>query len=306
MRKKIESNQKQSFTEHDNAWKDILNKRYFPYFLKFYFPDIYEDIDFNKKFEFLDKEFQRIVKENEIGDKRADKLIKVFLKDGSEQWLLIHIEIQGYYEKNFEERLYIYNYRIFDRYNKEVITLAILTDENDKFRPHKYEVKRWGFRLGFEFPIIKIIDFKDKIKNIEKSVNPFAVVTLTYLRLMETKNDNNKKLFWKKTLVKSLFRKGFTRNDIIELYNFIDWIVTLPKDLEIKFRDDIIKFEEAKKMPRITNIQKIGFEEGMEKKAIETAIKMLNRNMEIKIISELTGLSEKEIKELKNTIKKAA
>jgi hypothetical protein len=48
----------------------------------------------------------------EIGKRLADVLVKVFLKDGSEKWLLIHIEVQGYYEKEFGRRMFIYNYRI--------------------------------------------------------------------------------------------------------------------------------------------------------------------------------------------------
>lgn len=37
------------------------------------------------------------------------KLFKVWLNDGSEQWLLIHIEIQGDYDKDLPERMLNYN-----------------------------------------------------------------------------------------------------------------------------------------------------------------------------------------------------
>jgi hypothetical protein len=40
-----------------------------------------------------------------------DKLVKVFLRDGSEKWLLIHIEIHGYRESDFPKRVYHCNYR---------------------------------------------------------------------------------------------------------------------------------------------------------------------------------------------------
>ena len=105
----------------DEAWKEIIEKL-FPDFLAFFFPQIYKDINFSRGFEFLDKELQKILKRSEVGKKIVDKLVKVYLNDGSEKWLLIHIEVQGYQEKNFSERIYIYNYRIFDRYRKEVIS----------------------------------------------------------------------------------------------------------------------------------------------------------------------------------------
>jgi len=124
-----------------------------------FFPHIAGDIDFDKGYEFLDKELKRILREAGTGKRYADILVKVYLKDGQEEWLLIHIEVQDYGDKEFSERMFIYNYRIFDRYRKEIISLAILTDPSTGFRPQRYERARWGFRHLFEFPIIKLIDY---------------------------------------------------------------------------------------------------------------------------------------------------
>ena len=46
-------------------------------------------------------------------------------------------------------------------------------------------------------------------------------------------------------------------------------------------------------------IEDAGFDKGMEKKTIDIAKKMIEKNMEIKDIMELTGLTEEEIKNLK-------
>ncbi|OQA72301.1 MAG: hypothetical protein BWY32_03819 [bacterium ADurb.Bin243] len=216
---------KKSVADNDNAWKEILDEHYFPKFMAFYFPKTYRIIDFKRPIEFLDKEFQKIGIIGEVGNKRVDKLVKVFLKDGSEKWLLVHVEIQAAVERDFEERLYIYNYRIFDRYHKDVITLVILTDDNKKFRPEKYEVKYPDTQHTFRFGSIKLLDYRPEIAELEKSRNPFAVITLTYLRLMEAKNDNAKKYFWKFTLIKSLYRKGYTKEDVRQLYLGTDAIL---------------------------------------------------------------------------------
>lgn len=87
-------------SKYDSAWKEVI-ENLFEDFLQFFFPDIFADIDFSKGYEFLNKELSSIVKDNKIGKRFADELVKVFLKDGSEKWLLIHIEVQGYKEKNF-------------------------------------------------------------------------------------------------------------------------------------------------------------------------------------------------------------
>ncbi len=72
---------------------------YFQDFLRFFFPHIANDIDFDKGYEFLDKELKRILREAGTGKRYADILVKVYLKDGQEEWLLIHIEVQGYGDK---------------------------------------------------------------------------------------------------------------------------------------------------------------------------------------------------------------
>ena len=71
---------------YDSPWKDIL-ETYFREFMAFFFPKIEEDLDWGKGYEFLDKEFQSIVKEAEIGRRYLDKLIRVLRKGGSETWL---------------------------------------------------------------------------------------------------------------------------------------------------------------------------------------------------------------------------
>ena len=131
--------------QKDSVWKETI-EAYFEEFLNFFFPKIAKDIDLQKGYEFLDKELQKIVQYSELGKRWADLLIKVFLKDGSEKWLLIHIEVQSYFEKDFAKRMFVYNYRIFDRYNKDVVSLAILADPSPNFRPNEYKVKYWDFQ----------------------------------------------------------------------------------------------------------------------------------------------------------------
>ena len=109
----------------DTVWKEAIIT-YFPHFLSFFFPDIANHIDFNKKFHFLDKELQKISKNSKIGKRLADLLVKVSLKNGSKQFILIHTEIQTHFKKDFPKRMFIYNYRILDKYDTDVISLAII------------------------------------------------------------------------------------------------------------------------------------------------------------------------------------
>jgi len=165
----------------------------------------------------------------------------VFLCNGEEKWLLIHIEVQGKAEKSFEERLFIYSYRIYDRYRKDVVTLAVLADDQKDYRPSGFEMGRWGCRHRFEFPSVKLYDYRERIDELEYSMNPFAVVVLAQLRHQETKRKEKKRLFWKLSLVRSLDERGFGHDVRADLYLFIDWLLALPEPLEIEFNEEMKK-----------------------------------------------------------------
>ena len=83
---------------YDLAWKIAL-KKFLPQGLELFFPDIYEDINWQLKpdntnnFTFLDKELEKILAEGEIEKKLADCLVQVELKDGNKQLILLHFEV---------------------------------------------------------------------------------------------------------------------------------------------------------------------------------------------------------------------
>ncbi|MCW5558900.1 MAG: cytosolic protein, partial [Verrucomicrobiae bacterium] len=61
-------------------------------FLRLCFLRIHATIDWRRPVEFLDKELQKIVRDAQTGPLRVDLLVQVFLLNGLEEWLLIHIE----------------------------------------------------------------------------------------------------------------------------------------------------------------------------------------------------------------------
>src|SRR5438045_1115866 len=115
--------------EQDTAWKEILDA-YFRDFVDYCLPQLSELIDWKKPWVSLDKELHSITKDTATGKRLIDKLFKVYLKDGREQWVLIHLEIQGRPEEAFPERMFTYGYRIYDKYKQPVVSCAILTDDH--------------------------------------------------------------------------------------------------------------------------------------------------------------------------------
>ena len=104
----------------DSPWKEALDY-FLDRFLAFFFPLIHTAIDWGRGYEALDKEFQQIVREAAAGRVLADKLFKVWRKDGTEEWLLIHIEVQGQVEPDLPRRMFIYNVRAFQLYGRTVV-----------------------------------------------------------------------------------------------------------------------------------------------------------------------------------------
>jgi len=110
----------------DSLWKAVLED-VFDDFLRFFFADADQLFDFQRGFEFLDKELTQLFppEKDEFQPRYVDKLVKVFNNRGTEAWILIHVEVQGYVDPTFAQRMYQYFARIFDKYQKPITAFAI-------------------------------------------------------------------------------------------------------------------------------------------------------------------------------------
>ncbi len=255
----MEINENPANDAFDVPWKDIL-EGYFPEFLAFFLPVAHEGIDWERGFEFLDKELSRITRDSQIGDRRMDKLVKVWRRDGVELWVLIHIEIQGNRQANFTERMYVYQYRAYDLYQVPVVGLAILADEEEGWRPTEFRYDLWGTKQSYQFTSVKLLDYPET--DLEKSTNPFAIVTLAHLQAKKTKHRAGDRYQEKRRLIRGLYQSGFNRQQVIDLFRFIDWVLYLPEELDDRLLAEIATFEENQKMPYITSVERIGMRKG--------------------------------------------
>jgi hypothetical protein len=117
--------------QFDSPWKEILEV-YFEDFILFFFPQIHAEIDWSRGYDFLDQELAQVVRDAELGKRLADKLVKVWKLSGEETWVLVHIEIQSQEEGRFGERMFVYYYRLRDKYDLLIASLAILGLETCK------------------------------------------------------------------------------------------------------------------------------------------------------------------------------
>ena len=301
-------------SEYDSAWKDVIEELFEP-FLEFFFPGIHKDINFSKKVEFLSKELRKIEPGSKVGKRFADVLVKVHLKDGSDACIcvLIHIEVQGTKDPHFQVRIYVYHYRIYDKFREkgiEVISLAILTDEDVNYRPDEYYFRRWGFEHRIKIPIVKIIDYKlkeDLRKKLENSDNPMVMVVRAQLKSYEAKRKDSKdKYNIKWELFRECHKQKYGKKRTRTLLKFFDWIIRLPEDLEKRLCEEISNLEEENKMPYVPSWErrakeegiKEGIKEGKKEGKKEMARELIKRGIPLNVVAQSSGLPVKEIERL--------
>jgi hypothetical protein len=250
---------------------------YFPAFMAFFFAKAHADIDWARGYESLDTELQQIVRDAALGTRLADKLMKVWRRDGTEQIILIHTEIQGARDANFAKRMYVYNYRLFDRYDRPVVSLAVLGDASRTWRPTRYRYSLWGCRVGIEFPVVKLRDYTGRWDALEASDNPFAMVVMAHVQGQATRRDPEGRLQWKLRLVRRLYERGYARQDVLELFRFIDWVLALPAGLQARFQTELVQLEGERQMPYITSIERMGIEKGRQQGIQQGEVIVLKR-----------------------------
>jgi hypothetical protein len=277
-------------TEYDSPWKEII-QLYFEDFMLFFFPQVHSQIDWSRGFEFLDQELQQVVRDAELGKRLVDKLVKIYRIGGEESWLLIHLEVQAQEKDNFPERMFVYNYRIFDRYKRPVASLAVLADSSSTWRPNQFGYELFGCTVDFKFPVVKLVDYQQRLSELEESRNPFATVVLAHLAAKETRNNRVERKAQKLALVRRLYEKEFSREQVLNLFAFLDWMLTLPFDLEAEFLVEVEELEEEQRMKYVTSFERNAFIEELLK-SIPVCLRLKFGSVGQSLLSEIENIED--------------
>lgn len=264
--------------DYDSPWKEAL-ELYLESFLAFAFPEIHALVDWSKPYQSLDAELQQIARDAQLGRRLADKLFRVQLREGQTARVLIHIEVQGQPESIFPERMFVYNYRCFDRYRQPVLSLAILGDESPTWRPSSFGYGYGDCQMRLQFPIFKLKDQENRWRELEASSNPFAVMVMAHLKTRSTRDDPRARAEWKWRLIRGLFERGYDRRDILELFRLVDWMMTLPEELQQGFERRVTEYQEDRQMPLLSRMElralqrgkQEGLQEGRQEGILENA-----------------------------------
>ncbi len=248
--------------DYDGPWKEAI-ERHFADFLLFFFPSAHAQIDWSQPLVFLDQVLRAAIRDTEIGKRIVDKLARVTRRGGEEEWIYLHLEVQGQLDASFAERMFVCHSRLFDRYRKPIASLAVLADERPNWRPDSYSHEALDCRIEMRYPTVKLLDWVGSEARLEDSTNPFSVVTLAHLATQVTRNDPSARYLAKCSIAKRLYRMGLERRQLIDFFNVIDWLMSLPKSLASAFSDNLMSLEEELKMPYMNSIERLKLEQGM-------------------------------------------
>jgi hypothetical protein len=297
---------------NDILWKTILEE-VFDDLLRFLFSYADKEYDLHRGFEFLDKELAKICPEaDKPADTRiADKLVKVYTRDGKEEWILIHVEIQGDTSKKegFAERMFRYFYRILDKYHKPVSAVAIFTGRHGQTMPNRYEYSCGGTSLIYRYHTLSILDYSDE--GLWYLDNPFAIVLMAARTALLKGTVPEQFLQEKKLLIaRQLLQKNIPANKVRAIFAFLDNYIHLEDaTLNLNFTQQVEHLDHKNyNMGIIEYLQQEAREEGLktgQKEERERLTRSLLEKSELSVtkIANLIGVSTYFVNKIKKQLR---
>ncbi len=286
-------------TDYDGGWKFAV-ERFFVYFMAFFYPRVHADIDWARGFEFLEQELRRMSRRAPLGRHTVDKLVRVWMRDGHECWLLIHIEIQCQVDDNFDHRMFVYFLRLFTGYGAKIASFAILADPDPNWRPRGFYYARWSTSVRFEYEPVKLLDYWNQMPALQASNNPFAAIVEVHLRTLATRRRPKIRLEAKVALLRGLYQRGFSREDVEDLIQFLDWLMVLPARYESTFDFAVKSLEEERKMPVVSRMERRWTQRAFEtaKETLRDEVtEQVHRELIPAIIEKVRGEVREEVRE---------
>jgi hypothetical protein len=235
-------------SQADSLWKDLVTEFDAEFILFFFGKILHDSIDFSVAPEFLEQEFNDVYTGNVPTKKIADKIIKYRLKNGKIKIIILHIEFQGQFDRNFPERMFWYFMYIATKYiTTDITALAIYTGSRKPAVFDCFTMSNFGTKLTYSFNAYIIR--QQKVSELIASKNPVSVAVLAALYMIKAGKNDFQRYEFKKKMVEVALMKNFDRAKSFRLLNFVGHLMTLPEPLETAFKEFIQSPKIEQKMP---------------------------------------------------------
>ena len=160
--------------------------------------------------------------------------------------------------------MFVYHYRLFDRFQAPVASFAVLADEDDAWRPVAHREQTLGTVFSLQFSVAKLLDHEPRLDALEHHPNPFALVTAAHLMTRRTRGEPLQRYAFKLSLIRLLYSQGWDRTRVIQLLRVLDWMVRLPTSLNHQLWQDIDAFEAERPMKYYIQFERDAMERGFQ------------------------------------------
>lgn len=291
----------------DILWKDVL-EGVIADLLRFLYDDADKVYNMERGFEFLDKELSEQEPQPDEGkDSRfVDKLVKVYHLDGIEEWVLLHIEVQGdtTYRDVFADRMFTYFCRIRDRHPGKLISgLAIFTGLDGQNMPGEFVYRYRGTEVTYKYPTLAVTAFDEQ--ELQNSTNPFAqVIIAVKMRLLEGKVTEDRLLDIKLLAARRLEDKGFPPAVFRAIFKFLrNYVLFEKSETSRKFDDEYRVTDKYNIMNTLDIIKEEGEIVGREKAAVIFVQNLLRQSdFSVEKIAAVASVSVEFVNEIKKNL----
>jgi len=288
--------------DHDRLFKELLTN-FFKEFMELFFPEAAHNIELNN-IKFLQQEIYTDIIDG--GKYEVDILVETKLKE-EPGLILIHVEPQAYEQKNFSERMFIYYSRLYEKYRRNILPVAVFSYDRVGNEPD-------NFKMGFEFLDVLAFNFyKLELRKLNwreyiESNNPVAAALLSKMGFSPEEKVRVKLEFTRMLtrlhldparmeLLGSFFESYLKLNDREE--EQFQWELEKldPKEVEVIMQITTSWHEKG----RAAGIAE-GKAEGKKERDMEIARKALQMGYSIEDVVGLTGLNKETILKLKKDL----
>jgi hypothetical protein len=127
---------------------------------------------------------EEVVTDVTEGEKyRIDLLVETRLK-GEDGLIVIHVESQSQYQRTFNERMFIYFGRLYEKYRRKILPIALFSYNTKEEEPDHFSM---------DFPFLQVVDFhylivqlkKENWRNYIRQDNPAAAALLCKMDILK-------------------------------------------------------------------------------------------------------------------------
>lgn len=127
-------------------------------------------------------------------------------------------KVQGTKQAEFAKRMFVYNYRIFDRYDRPIASLAVLADTHKQWKPTSYSLTVLGCSHTFNFLVAKLTDYEERLDDLLESDNVFGWIMAAHILTQNTKKQHQERYAARLSLLRILYQHQWDKQRIIDLF----------------------------------------------------------------------------------------